>query len=272
MILHYPSGYCRHVLHGILHRRKDPDGFLPVVRRGILQPVSADLAQQYLSDLLARTSAVHQGKHSLRRVMLGAVSHHVRRLQDTLALSFREYGGGADRRYFLSCGALWVLLGQHRSNSLKYHLLLRCEDCTSASGTEQHSQRTAHRLKGDTSGFLLEHKPEYPADFLGVPAVFADHVEYPADCDAPPGSIFNRGTADIFREHKSGLISFNQPVSMILHADPEYKLSREIIHRDACSAYGSRLRLIKQVYKSKALPQRFYPGVGAVLGFLGKIR
>ena len=90
-----------------------------------------------------------------------------------------EAGGSSKTAYLDGGGAFRVLASKHGGNMLEYSALLSREDRAASARAKQRPERPADRLKRNAAGLLFENQPEYPADLLGVPAVFRERAEYP---------------------------------------------------------------------------------------------
>ena len=141
--------------------------------------VASDLEADKFCRFRGGFPAFSQLNHNLRRVSLRTVPGFANRRENTRTLFLGEAGGSSKTAYLDGGGAFRVLASKHGGDTLEYSALLSRENRAASARAKQRRERPADRLKRNAAGLLFENQPEYPADLLGVPAVFRERAENP---------------------------------------------------------------------------------------------
>ena len=184
--------------------------------------VFPNLGQQRSAYLISAFPAFCQFYHFKHSFGLRTASGNSGRSDYTLALLLSEPGSSSHTGYLPCRGGFGVFIPEDVRDTLKYSLLLRGKYCSASCRAKKCRKRAANSLERYSSGLLFKHQTEHPAHFLGVASVVRKRPGYlPYFMRADKRQLLLTGAAETFRKYKAGLISFNQPVGMILGAYAE---------------------------------------------------
>ena len=184
--------------------------------------VFPNLGHQRSAYLIGAFPAFCQFYHFQHRFGLRTASGNSGGSDYPLALLLSEPGSRSHTGYLPCRGGFGVFIPEDVRDTLKYSLLLRGKHCSASSRAKQRCKRAAYSLERYSSCLLFKHQTEHPAHFLGVASVVRKRPGYlPYFMRADKRQLLLTGAAKTFRKYKAGLISFNQPVGMILGAYAE---------------------------------------------------